>query len=233
MGLDILPKAGSSFRPSRLGIKVSKLTRYQGGEFGNLRDNQKNIVSALKKFSGVIKGYGGLNRLQQKAVIRDVKKTDKHLTKEDKLDLKKIVAYYSRGKAVGSSSRSSRANGSSKAESEEYKAPLKLRINRDPNSGLDFKGIRDQARPGVAARVNRAVSAAQLPKPGNHQAPTPVSGSHFSALDHEADRRHEEHSSAVSISQLHQNSDEPGRDNEQDIPRQEKPDHINPDNLTI
>lgn len=171
MGLDILPKSGSHFSVSsgagNFKYKLSRLTANQGGEFGNLRDNQKSIVGAFKKFGGTIKGYGGLSRMQQKAIVRSVKNSDKSLSWDDKKDLERLVGYYGRDNDHGDSGVKKAAleaalKKENSSESEKpTPVPVKVRINRDPNSNLDFGGLRSQVRPGVAARVNRVVSAVQ------------------------------------------------------------------------
>ncbi len=164
MGLDILPRAGAGFRAScgagNFKYKFSQLTRNQGSEFGNLRNNP-SIVGALQKYSAVIKSRGGLSRLQQKAVIRDVKKQEGvNLTWGDKQDLKKVVGYYARdAKQEAAAKASSLEEKVSATAKVKEKPPVKVRINRDPNSGLDFGELRNNVRPGVAARINKVAAS--------------------------------------------------------------------------
>lgn len=102
MGLNILPKSGINFR-SRSGAgnfmaKFNKLTRYEGGEFGMLKNNRKAIAAAISKRAGTIKLKGGLDRMQRKGAFLEIMKNDKSLTKEDKYKVKELLNYYARGK---------------------------------------------------------------------------------------------------------------------------------------
>jgi len=104
MGLDILPKSGISFR-SRSGTgnfnaKLNKLTRYQGGEFGMLRNNRQAISDAISKRVGAIKLKGGLDRIQRKGAYLEIVKNDKTLTKQDKYKIKDLLNYYARDKKI-------------------------------------------------------------------------------------------------------------------------------------
>lgn len=162
MGLDILPKGGSGFRmsgASSFKAKLSRLVNNQGGEFGNMRDNQAGVIKALGKYAGVIRGQGGLSRRQQQAAILAAREADKKLSENDKEDLKKIVGYYARGQSNGA--------GKKPAVEDKIKPkPVKVRINRDPNNNLDFGALEKDVRPGLTPRANRAVSVAQTKRPG-------------------------------------------------------------------
>lgn len=169
MGLEILPKAGSNFKVSsgigNLKDKFSRLTRRDGSDFGNLRDNKDSIVKSLGKYAGYIRTYGGLNRMQQKAIVSDVRKQEgDKLTKQDVYDLKKVLGYYSRNQAAPKSEPKPELKKTApvlkKENSEPAKVSPRIAINRDPNNTfLDFKGFGRQSSPGVAARVSRVVSA--------------------------------------------------------------------------
>lgn len=102
MGLDVLPKAGISFKANS-GVgnfrkKLDKLTRYQGGEFGMLRNNRSAIEAAISKRAETIRVKGGLDRLQRKSALLEIMKNDKTLTKADKYKVKELLDYYSRDK---------------------------------------------------------------------------------------------------------------------------------------
>ncbi len=182
MGLDILPKGGAGFKVSSgygsFARKLSNLTRNQGGEFGNLKDNRSSIVGAFKKYASVIKSTGGLNRSQQGAVMGSIKRADKNLSDGDKKALKEIVGHYSRG----------HSSLSDKSAERQSNHKVIVHINRDSDSSLDFNDSENEIRPGVAARVNQAVSISQIKKSGNSSM-----GS-----------RNNTPSSVVSVSQLHQ-----------------------------
>ena len=101
MGLDILPKAGINFKASygagNFKSKLNKLTSYQGGEFGMLRNNRQAIANAISKRAGAIRIKGGLDRMQRDAALAEIIKNDKTMTKEDKLKAKELLNYYARG----------------------------------------------------------------------------------------------------------------------------------------
>ncbi len=102
MGLNILPKAGIGFK-AKSGIgnfktKLDKLTRYQGGEFGMLRNNRQAIDAAIAKRAETIRIKGGLDRMQRKSALLEIMKNDKSLTKADKYKVKELLQYYSRDK---------------------------------------------------------------------------------------------------------------------------------------
>ena len=113
MGLDILPKSGINFRANsgagNFSAKLNKLTRYEGGEFGMLKNNRKAISDAISKRASTIKLKGGLDRMQRKGAFLEIVKNDKTLTKEDKYKVKELLEYYARGKS-GSSSKSTPTN---------------------------------------------------------------------------------------------------------------------------
>lgn len=102
MGLNILPKSGINFRTNsgagNFAAKFNKLTRYEGGEFGMLKNNRKAIAAAVSKRAGAIKLKGGLDRMQRKSAFLEIMKNDKSLTEEDQSKVKELLAYYARGK---------------------------------------------------------------------------------------------------------------------------------------
>lgn len=102
MGLNILPKSGINFRTKsgagNFAAKFNKLTRYEGGEFGMLKNNRQAIATAISKRAGTIKLKGGLDRVQRKGAFLEIMKNDKSLTKADKYKVKELLNYYARGK---------------------------------------------------------------------------------------------------------------------------------------
>jgi len=201
MGLDILPKSGASFRVSagagNFKTKLFRLTANRGSQFGNLRNNQKSIVGAMQKYAGVIKSYGGLNRLQQKAVIRNIKSSDRTLTYDDKRDLKKLVAYYSRGNNHSGVKEADVAKKTNAAKEPELK---KARIVRDPNNNFNFQNLRSQIRPGIGAEANRAVSVAQTSRTGRANAAAAAEAPHTSALPEQSLKKSPEENSGKKVS---------------------------------
>ncbi|MFA5155346.1 MAG: hypothetical protein WC453_02830 [Patescibacteria group bacterium] len=108
MGLNILPKGGINFKTStgagNFKAKLNKLTHYQGGEFGMLRNNREAINKAISKRAGIIRMKGGLDRMQRKSALSEIIKSDKSLTKQDKYKVKELLDHYARGRKEDASS---------------------------------------------------------------------------------------------------------------------------------
>lgn len=93
MSITNLPKPGIGFKatlgPGSFQRKLSSATRFGG--LKNLRDNQKAIVDAVKKYQGIIRTKGGLSRLQQRDAWLKIKASDKMITKEDRGEIKEVL----------------------------------------------------------------------------------------------------------------------------------------------
>lgn len=102
MSITNLPKPGIGFKatlgPGSFQRKLSDATRYGG--LKNLRDNQKVIVGAIKKYQGVIRTKGGLSRLQQRDAWLKMKASDKNITKEDKIEIKEVLKHLGRSETA-------------------------------------------------------------------------------------------------------------------------------------
>jgi hypothetical protein len=94
MDIKNLPGSGSDFRVSsgagNFSKKLSSATRY--GDLRNLADNRKAILSAVKKYEGVIK-IGKFDRLRQLSAYNQIKKMDHNLSKDDKAEIKKMFKH--------------------------------------------------------------------------------------------------------------------------------------------
>lgn len=143
MGIKDLPRPGINFRATagagNFQRKLSGATRY--GDLKNLRDNQKAIVEAVKKYQGVIRTKGGLSRLQQRSAWFKIKASDKTVTKEDRREIKQVLKHLSRGAAAGAKAAAGgkpvkASDGKSRLTEEQIQRNLKARLQ------LDDYGIR-------------------------------------------------------------------------------------------
>lgn len=86
--------------PGSLKKQLNRMTRY--GEFKNLRDNRTEIFDNLNKFKNQIKLRGGITRLQErqirKNILTDSDKAGLVVTKGDKREIKKILEHFKRNK---------------------------------------------------------------------------------------------------------------------------------------
>jgi hypothetical protein len=143
MGINDLPKPGINFKatlgPGSFQRKLSSASRY--GDLKNLRDNQKAIVGAVKKYQGVIRTRGGLSQLQKRDAWLKIKASDKTITEGDRREIKKVLSHLGRAAATGQDKTAGgkkavkAGDGRSYLTKNQVAKNLKFNIQRD-ESGL-------------------------------------------------------------------------------------------------
>lgn len=95
-----LPGVGSRFSanlgPGSFKKKLYSVTRY---DLKNLSPHQQAILSAVKKYEGVIR-LGGLSSSQIRTAYNQIKDSEKGLSLNDKKDIKSILEKLKRGAAI-------------------------------------------------------------------------------------------------------------------------------------
>lgn len=98
MAIKDLPKPGINFRAAtgsgNFQKKLSGAVRC--GDLRNLRDNQKAIVEAVKKYQGAIRTKGGLSRLQRRDAWLKIRASDKTITKGDRGEIQQVLKHLGR-----------------------------------------------------------------------------------------------------------------------------------------
>jgi hypothetical protein len=192
MDIKHLPTGGFHFRLNKgrgnFAYKLYKVTKH--GELKNLADNRESIVEALKPYQPTLKRYGGLNRLQQKKVYKNIKKQEGDLSWGDRHDIKKVIKYLDRNKAGEPASKNPFSVEPQAAEEAAAALP-KVRINKDVSnvpsrvnpyikrysspSGERHMGVVSANKSASSSAIRRQEGGFKVPPPPGATPPKPLS----------------------------------------------------------
>lgn len=149
MVISNLPKPGKDFKatlgPGSFQRKLSNYTRY--GDPKNLRDNQRELVDAAKKYQGIIRRMGGLTRLQRRnawlGIVKASQARGVPVTWYDKMDIKKILEHLGRG-AAAKEKKPLPEGKVVKGAGGKILTPEQVENNLKRNRALDDLGIRSR-----------------------------------------------------------------------------------------